>query len=340
MQTIADKVDYFKAQNDHSSIVNLLLEVDSHSPDYHSTRLDLIYSLYALGDFSRASTLCSEYSIILASVETYWCLYGSALRKAGLLNQAVEVYEQAIQRFPGSSALLNNLSNVLIDTGSFDRAEKILVDLLSRQPDNAHDVQVNLDRLHTLKQTPPVHTSTATTLPASIQDPLVAAFNSEECQISWSKYSSEINQSNAYLESLNLPKRSQDDEINEMIVAAELLCLQDPHSALRECRILTQLIGLQPRICEIAAKAFMSLGDPKSAEICLLRAQLLLEEPSISIWLNLSNIALMRDDYHFFRSYFDSVSFLSEAQQDTHKQTIDSIKTNSKLKSKSSSFAL
>ena len=142
----------------------------------------LAASYFKLGMHQKSLLLLKEIESCFLADSNYLSLYGACLRRCGDLENSRLRFEQALEIRPQDASIRNNYANLLIDLKDYAKAESILLELLSDNPDY-EDAKVNLQRLSEKRrlqqlQSDDDHSVESTTW--SLADPLMLAFSEEE----------------------------------------------------------------------------------------------------------------------------------------------------------------
>lgn len=165
----------FSNQN-YEEIVKNVESIESKETEL--TAYDLhIYaaSLFQLQHFSSCINVLRSLEGALASDPSYFSLYGAALRRIGLVNEAKEKFMHAISLTSEKDIYINNnYANLLVDLGETSKAEEILSKIVAENPDYL-DARINLKKLLDSRKIDGKKPNTGI-----IIDPLMAAFDDQQ----------------------------------------------------------------------------------------------------------------------------------------------------------------
>ena len=326
--------DLYQKQS-YAEIIGMLQHQERSVTDVNSL-LMLAASYLAQGQQEEACLVCEDIYPRITRESSFYQVYGSALRRSGLYQKALDIQNEGIQSFPEDTNILNNIANTLIDIGEFEKARKILIELTNKnpQPSNIEDIKQNLERLSLIELANDTDNKPEQNIDEEKQvdgtiDPLERAFDAEEL-----KQSSDRNES-AAIESLRFKlKNANDDKVTNQSKSLELLkiCSETsskfPRQVLKDLNLITRYHYQLPSIYEIAGDAYLTLKQFSDAEIAY-QSALQLGSKTPKAIINLANLILLRGDVnlciHTLR-LLDSKSISNDYEKSAYNALIGNIK--------------
>jgi len=264
---------------------------------------------FKLGNFSQALVLLESLESSMGDSPDYLSLYGATCRRLGRLNDAMKFLNKACSLQPESLIYRNNLANVLIDAGDSKKAEEILKDILSKDP-NYEDAKLNLNRLtYSVSQADQDSNQIQDSDNTLSFDPIALAFADQEVAIDGAKIRPKAVTASKKL-SESLP--TVDDQsvgAERITLAAQANSNQQPIVALGFCKEALSLLGPCPEIYVNASDAYLQLKAFHEAELCLLHS-MTLGEPSLPNFINLISLLLLRGDWMLASKYLERANAL------------------------------
>ena len=246
---------------------------------------------------------------------------------------ASQAFEKALSLSPDNPQLLNNYSNLLIDIGNLDKAQVLLSSLVSSNPTYTDAVQ-NLKRVEYFlsKSENQLDTSNGLQLASTsklspsgsfiVDNPLDLAFSTEESKISTEQTKKKLSNQDQQLVN-SLPSVNPDSLISDHLNLVERQIADSNYNEalvlLDSCFSSSPLIG---RLYKLASDCYIGLNRFAEAETCLLHA-LCLDGPSSDIYVNLSSLALVVNNYSLSDHYLSKAASLGASQQ-----IVESIQSN------------
>ena len=122
-------------QRNYSSVVNQALNKQLTPEADPSCGNIVAASLFQLSKFDDCLLWCEALSPSFAGDPAFASMYGAVLRRLNRLDEGLNVFQQALAETPDNQPLLNNYANLLIDMQRYKEAKKILLSVLSINPD-------------------------------------------------------------------------------------------------------------------------------------------------------------------------------------------------------------
>ena len=104
--------DLYQKQN-FLELIKVLKNQDRAVTDVNSL-LMLAASYLALGKQEEACLVCEDLYPRITKESSFYQVYGSALRRSGLYQKALDIQKEGIKSFPKDTNILNNIANTLI----------------------------------------------------------------------------------------------------------------------------------------------------------------------------------------------------------------------------------
>jgi Flp pilus assembly protein TadD len=293
----------------------------------------LAASYFSRSEYSKCESILSDiYNSFSEDVE-FLSLYGACCRRLQKFHLASQAFEKALSLSPDNPQLLNNYSNLLIDVGDLDKAKGLLSSLVSSNPLYT-DAAQNLKRVEYFLSKPDNELKSSggerhmpssfssSSVHATVDNPLDLAFSTEESKISTEQTRKKLSKQDQQLVN-SLPSVNPDSLIADHLNLVERQISDSNYDEalvlLDSCYRSSPLIG---RVYKLASDCYIGLNRFAEAETCLLHA-LCLDGPSPDIYVNLSSLALVVNNYSLSDHYLSKA-----ASSGATKQIVDSIQSN------------
>ena len=281
-----------------SKIIQIATETELNPVDDPLAANYVAASLFKLSNFTECVLWCESIYSSLSNDSGFLSMYGAALRRTQRLQEAQDIFKQAIQNDPNNIFIKNNYANLLIDLSDYSSAALMLSEVLKVDP-NYQDAIQNKNRLDfILSKENDLSSSKSSQIDQSgwKSDPLVDAFSVDEVQQMGAINHPPVpveNSSSFDISSLATHDASL--ELSESLDLARHSVDIDPKSALTDLTHLHKKHGALSPIYNVASDAYIRAKLFQDAEIMLLTS-IALGDTSISNYLNLANLAFMRGD--------------------------------------------
>lgn len=303
--SIQSLLDKFRGNRYHEIVSSI--DLVSFSPLEQPAVANIVGAAYfKLGDFSSALSLLSDIESCYVDDIEYLILYGSCLRRIGDLDNAYIQFQRALKIDSSSPRLQNNYANLLIDLTRFDEADKILTELLSKNP-SYDDAAANLRRLNERRKS---HSSESDQVTCSqsweFANPLLLAFSQEEVRQSAPLLSPKLSNRDSKSKIAESLPAIQDHQLasDQLKIAQQAVLDHRYDFALQLCSQVKHIFPDSSLVYECASDAYIAKKMFNKAEICILHA-LQLGTRSFKLIVNLISLACMRRDFDLAHHYFE-----------------------------------
>jgi tetratricopeptide (TPR) repeat protein len=248
---------------------------------------------FRLGNYEAACELCEGLEGSFSNNVNFLAMYAAILRRLMLVDRAEGVFNKALSIRPDAPDVLNNYSNLLIDQERYEEAERILKELVKKNP-NYLDAVGNLERLELLRDDSKKPLQIKNDDEEIFGDPLDEAFEVSEVV----KCGSKVGSFTAAVENI-LPEPKKEDletaDLELLKLAEAQIKTKQYNGALDILSKVRQRKGANNILYKVASDATIGLQHFEKSEILALNAYVN-GERSIANFVNLASLSAMRKD--------------------------------------------